>query len=120
MDPISEQVESADLTQTLIPPLFTDRETNVTTVTIPYNGQGQQQSQASSVSSRQVQQNAPATPVDKFLAICTAFLATVPAICIDEIKFKGSQLILHFTKLPDNLNLPKDPQKVFEYNDWIT
>ena len=90
MDPISEQVKSANLTQTPIPPLINDREPNFTTGTISYNGQGQQTSQATSVPSRQVQQNAPATPVDKFLAICTTFLATVPAISLDEIKFKGS------------------------------
>ena len=35
MDPISEQVKSADLTQTPIPPLFTDRATSVTTGTVP-------------------------------------------------------------------------------------
>ena len=110
MDPISEQVKAVDLTQTPIPPLFNDRETNVSTGTIPSNGQEQQTSQATSVQSRQVQQNAPATLVDKFLAICTAFLATVPAISLDEIKFKGTQQLLHFTKLPDNLHLPKDPQ----------
>ena len=120
MDPISEQVKSANLTQTPIPPLFNDRETNVPTGTIPYNGQGQQTSQATSMPSRQVQQNAPATPVDKVLAICITFLATVPAISLDEIKFKGSQQILHFTKLPENLNIPKDPQKVIEYKEWIT
>ena len=27
---------------------------------------------------------------------------------------------MHFTKLPDNLHLPKDPQKVIEYKEWIT
>ena len=84
MDPISEQVKSADLTQTPIPPLFTDRKTSVTTGTIPYNGQRQQSSQATSMPSRQVQQNAPLTPVDKVLAICTTFLATVvvsPGLC---------------------------------------
>ena len=94
MDPISEQDKldkAAVVIQTPIPPLFNDRKTNVSTGTIPYNGQEQQTSQATSVQSRQVQQNAPATPVDKFLAICTAFLATAPAISLDEIKFKGSQ-----------------------------
>ena len=55
IDPISEQVKSADLTQTPIPPLFTDRATSVTTGTIPYNAQGQQTSQATSMPSRQVQ-----------------------------------------------------------------
>ena len=35
MDPISEQVKSADLTQTPIPPLFTDRATRVATGTVP-------------------------------------------------------------------------------------
>ena len=96
MDPISEQIKAADLTQTPIPPLFNDCETNVSTGTIPYNGQEQQTSQATSVQSRQMQQNAPATSVDKILAICTAFLATVPAISQDEIKFKGSKQLLHF------------------------
>ena len=38
LDPISEQVKSADLTQTPIPPLFTDCDTNVTTGTFTYNG----------------------------------------------------------------------------------
>ena len=36
LDPISEQVKSADLTQTPIPPLFADRATSVTTGTVPY------------------------------------------------------------------------------------
>ena len=67
-----------------------------------------------------MQPNASATPVDKVLEICTAFLAKVPAISLDEIKFKGSHQLLHFTKLPDNLHLPKDPQKVIEYKEWIT
>ena len=88
MDPISEQVKSADLIQTPIPPLFADRATSVTTGTVPYNGQGQQTSQATSMPSRQVQQNSPATRVDKVLAICTTFWTTVPAIGLDEIKFK--------------------------------
>jgi hypothetical protein len=56
---------------------------------------------------------------DKFLAICTAFLAKLPAISLDEIKLKGSQQLLHFSKLPDNLHLPKDPQNVIEYKEWI-
>ena len=60
----AEQVKAADLIQTPIPPLFNDRETNVSTGTIPYNGQAQQTSQATSVQSRQDQQNASATPVD--------------------------------------------------------
>ena len=100
----------ANLTQAPIPPLFNNCETNGPTGTIPYNGQGQQTSQATSMPSRQVQQNATATPVDKVLAICTTFLSTVPAIGLDEIKFKGSQQILHFTKLPENLNVSIDPQ----------
>ena len=108
------------MNQTPIPPLFTDRETNASTGTIPYNSQAQQISQASSMQSRQMRQNAPATPVDKFMAICTAFLATLPAISLDKIKFNESQQLLHFTKLPDNSHLPKDPQKVIEYREWIT
>ena len=52
MDPISEQDKAAELIQTPIPPLFNDRETNVSTGTIPYNGQEQQTSQATSVQSR--------------------------------------------------------------------
>ena len=30
------------------------------------------------------------------------------------------QQLLHFTKLPDILHLPKNPQKVIEYKEWIT
>ena len=85
MDPISEQVNSADLTQTPIPPLFTDRATSVATGPVPYNAQGQQPSQATSMPLRQVQQNVAATPVDKVLAIRTTFFATVPAIGLDEM-----------------------------------
>ena len=54
------------------------------------------------------------------MAICTAFLAKLPAISLDEIKFKVSQQLLHYSKLPDNLHLPNDPQKVIEYKEWIT
>ena len=57
MDPISEQVKSADLTQTPIPPLFNDRETNVSTGTIPYNGQEQQTSQATKASAAKCSSN---------------------------------------------------------------
>ena len=97
-----------------------DREPITSTGTVPYNGQAQQTNQASSAQSQQMRQNAPSTPVDKFLAICTAFLAKLPAISLDEIKFKVSQQLLHYSKLPDNLHLPKDPQKVIEYKEWIT
>jgi hypothetical protein len=62
----------------------------------------------------------PAIMVDNILVICTAFLAKLPAISLEEIKFKGSQLLLHFSRLPDNLHLPKDPQYVIEYREWIT
>ena len=59
-------------------------------------------------------------PSDIFLAISTAFLSTLPAICLEDIKFKGSQQILQFTKLPENLQLPGDPQMVIEYKGWRT
>ena len=93
LDPISEQDKfdkSVNLNQTPIPPLFTEREKFTSTGTIPYNGQAQQANQASSVQSRQMRQHAPTSPVDEFLAICTAFLAKLPAISLDEIKIKGS------------------------------
>ena len=48
-------------------------------------------------------------PSDIFLAISTAFLSTLPAISLVDIKFKGSQQILQFTKLPENLQQPRDP-----------
>jgi hypothetical protein len=50
--------------------------------------------------------------------ISTAFLNTLPAISLDYIKFKGSQQMLQFMKLPENLQLPMDPQKVIEYKGW--
>ena len=48
MDPISEQDKAAEVIQIPIPP-FNDRETNVSTGTIPYNSQEQQTSQVTSV-----------------------------------------------------------------------
>jgi hypothetical protein len=57
-------------------------------------------------------------PFDIFLAISTAFLNTLPTISLEDIIFKGSQQILQFTKLPENLQLPRDPQKVIEYKGW--
>ena len=59
-------------------------------------------------------------PSDIFLSVSTAFLNTVPAISLEDIKFKGSQQLLQFTKLPENLQLPKDPQMVIEYKGWRT
>ena len=37
-------------------------------------------------------------PSDIFLSISTAFLNTLPAISLEDIKFKGSQQLLQFTK----------------------
>jgi hypothetical protein len=102
-----------------VPPLFLDRETIPTTGTVPLYVQVQQTNQASSVKSRPMQTTAPETMSDKFLAICTAFLAKLPAISLKEIKFKGSQQLLHFSKLPDNLHLPKALQNVIEHNEWM-
>ena len=98
-------------------PLFPDRETTSTPGTVPYDAQAQKLDQTTSVKSRPMQSITPATTVDKFLVICTAFLAKLPAISLEEIKFKGSQQLLHFSKLPENLHLPKDPQNVIEYRE---
>jgi hypothetical protein len=120
LDPISEHDQLGDssvLIETPAVPLFPDRETFPAPGTVPYNAQAQQLNQASSVKSRLLQSTTPATMVDKFLAICTAFLAKLPAISLEEIKFKGSQQLLHFSKLPENLHLPKDPQNVIEYRE---
>jgi hypothetical protein len=103
--------------QTPVPPLFSVRETIPTTGTVPYNALEKQINQTSSVKSRQAPSNASATVADKFLTICTSFLTKLSAISLDEIKFKGSQHLLHFSKLPDNLHLPKDPQNVIEYKE---
>jgi hypothetical protein len=43
-------------------------------------------------------------PFDILLAVSTAFLNALPAISLDDIKFKDSQQTLHITKLPDDLN----------------
>ena len=123
LDPMSEQNKmdnSSDVNQTPVPPLFPGRETISSASTVPYNNQAQQTNQASTVQSRQMRQNVNATPVDKFLAIWTAFSAKLPAISLHKIKFKGSQQLLHSSKLPDNLHLPKDLQNVFEYKEWNT
>ena len=100
--------------------MFSDRKTTPTPGTVPYNAQAQKLDQAVPVKSRPMQSIASATMVDKFLVICTAFLAKLPAIGLEEIKFKGSQQLLHFSKLPDNLHLPIDAQNVIEYREWIT
>ena len=55
----------------------------------------------------------------KILAICTAFLAKLPEISLEEIKFKESQQLVHFSKLSVSLHLPIDPQNVIEYKEWI-
>ena len=122
LDPISQQDKlgnSSDFTQTPGPPLFPDREEIPTTGTVPYNTQPQQSNQPSSGKSQPRKLITPVTMADKFLIICTAFLRNLPAISLDEIKFKGSQQLLHFSKLPENLHLPKDPQNVIEYKEWI-
>ena len=85
---------------------------------VPYNNANQRpQQQLGSLGAAQ-KQTRVSKPFDIFLAILTAVLNTLPAISLEEIKFKGSQQMLHFTKLPENLNLPKDPQKVIEYKSW--
>ena len=123
IDPISEQDQfrnSSGLMQTPAAPLFPVRGTTSTPGTVPYDAQASRLDQATSVKSRPMQTTTPATTVDKFLAISTVFLSKVPAISLEEIKFKGSQQLLHFSRLPDNLHLPKDPQNVIEYKEWIT
>ena len=86
--------------------------------TVPYNNvNSRPQQHFGSMGPAQKKTKVP-KPFDIFLAISTAFLNTFPAISLEEIKFKGSQQMLHFTKLPENLNLPKDPQKVIEYKSW--
>ena len=110
LDPISEQDQSRNssvLMQTPATPLFSDRGTTSTPGTIPYDAQAQKLDQATSVKSQPIQSITAVTMMDKFLIICTAFLAKLPAISLEEIKFKGSQQLLHFTKLPDNLHLPR-------------
>ena len=86
--------------------------------TVPYNNPNpRQQQQVGSLGAVPTQPRV-LKPFDAFLAAATTFLNTLPAISLEEIKFKGSQQMLHFTKLPENLNLPKDPQKVIEYKSW--
>ena len=119
-DPISEHDQlrnSLVLIQTPAAPLFSDRETTPTPGTIPYDAQAQILDQAAFVKSRPMQSITPAAMVDKFLVICTAFLAKLPAFSLEEIKFKGSQQLLHFSRLSDNLHFPKDPQNVIEYRE---
>ena len=121
MDPISTQSGSTPQENvTLTPePVNVPRPAEISTVgTVPYNNANpRHQQQLGSLGAAQKQPRVP-KPFDIFLAISTAFLNTLPAISLEEIKFKGSQQMLHFTKLPENLNLPKDPQKVIEYKSW--
>ena len=94
LDPISEQDQSRNssvVIQTPAAPLFPDRGTTSTPGTVPYDAQAQKLDQATSVKSPPMQSITPATMVDKFLVICTAFLTKLPAISLEEIKFKCSQ-----------------------------
>ena len=123
MDPISAQSGSTpqeDLNLTPEPGNV-PRSAEISTVgTVPYNNANlRSQQRSGNMAAAQKKTKVP-KPFDIFLAVSTAFFNSLPAISLEENKFKGSQQMLHFTKLPDNLNLPKDPQKVIEYKGWRT
>ena len=91
IDPISDQEQfrnSSVLMQTPAAPLFPDRGISSTPGTVPYDAQAQKLDQATSVKSRPMQTSTPATMVDKFLAICTAFLSKEPAISRKKLSSK--------------------------------
>ena len=121
MGPISSQsVSTPQEDVTLTPePGNVPRPAEILTVgTVPYNNANlRPQQHFGSMGAAQKKTKFP-KPFDIFLAISTAFLNSLPAISLEEIKLNGSQQMLHFTKLPENLNLPKDPQKVIEYKSW--
>ena len=77
IDPISEQEQFRNPSgqmQTPEAPLFIVRGTTSTPGTVPYDSQTSRLDQATSVKSRPMQTNTPATTVDKFLTISTVFL----------------------------------------------
>ena len=96
------------------------RSENATAGTIPYNDVSSRNQNQSGNKPAATQITKVSKPSDIFLAISTAFLSTLPAISLEDIKFKGSQQILQFTKLPENLQFPRDPQKVIDYKGWWT
>jgi hypothetical protein len=94
------------------------RSKNTTTGTISYNDvSSRTQNQSGNIAAAKKKTKA-SKPFDIFFAISTAFLNTLPAISLEDIKFKRSQQSLQFTKLPENLQMPRDPQQVVEYKGW--
>ena len=93
MDPISTQSSSTPQENVTLTPesVNVPRPAEISTVgTVPYNNANQrQQQQLGSLGAAQ-KQTRVSKPFDIFLAISTAFLNTLPAISLEEIKFKGS------------------------------
>ena len=94
------------------------RSGNTTSGTISYNDVSSRTHNQPGNSAATKNKTRISKPSDIFLSISTAFLNTLPAISLEDIIFKGSQQSLQFTKLPENLQLPRDPQKVIEYKGW--
>jgi hypothetical protein len=117
MDPFSAKAGTNPLEDSTLTPASSNvpgRAGNSTAGTIPYNNVSFRPQQQSGPIPAETKRTKNSKPFDIFLAISTAFLNTLPAISLDDIKFKDSQQMLQFTKLPENLQLPRDTQKVIE------
>jgi hypothetical protein len=121
MEPTSEETGTNPLDDLNLTPASTNdpsRARKLTAGTIPYDevsSRPQQQSGTLPAANKRAKNS---KPFDIFLAISTAFVNTLPGISLDDIRFKGSQQMLQFTKLPENLQSPRDPQKLIEYKGW--
>ena len=106
MDPFHSEIGKTTPADSTITPASSNaqiRSGNTTTGTISYNDvSSRTHNQSGNLAATKNKTRTP-KPFDIFLSISTAFLNTLPAISLEDIKFKGSQQILQFTKLPENL-----------------
>jgi len=115
MDPFNSELGVTLTEESTVTPASNNvpsRSGNSNTGTIPYNDINSRTQKQSGNIPNGKKTIKISKPSDIFLSISTAFLNTLPAISLEDIKFKGSQQLLQFTKLPENLQLPKDPQMV--------
>ena len=103
MDPFYSETGKTPPEDSTITPASSNvqiRSGNSTAGTIPYNDTSSRPQKQSGNITAAKKGTKVSKPFDIFLAISTAFLNTLPAISLEDIKFKGSQQMLQFTKMP--------------------
>jgi hypothetical protein len=97
MDPVYSEASKTPPEDSTVTPASSNvqiRSGNSNTGTIPYNDVSSRTQNHSGNTPVAKKITKVSKPSDIFLAISTAFLSTLPAISLEDIKFKGSQQIL--------------------------